>query len=130
MLSLLLTATVTTLIYMQLNPGIRCQAVRSSGIADVYETVQLPAIDDEVSHFNVRIPDMITITSHCVSVENIYCQLTLRYVNWKILFYFEQQQLFHKSLMTTDCTNHGIETQLFRYIIYSQVMGNENGSLT
>ena len=80
MMSLLLTATVTTLIYMQLNPGRRCQAVRASGIADVYKSVQLPAIDDEVSHFNVGIPDMVTITNHCVSFENIYSQLTLRYV--------------------------------------------------
>ena len=28
---------------------------------------------------------------------------------------------------TLNCTIHGIEIQLFCYIIYSQVMGNENG---
>ena len=33
-------------------------------------------------------------------------------------------------LSTLNCTIHGIEMQLFCYIIYSQVMGNGNGLLT
>ena len=34
------------------------------------------------------------------------------------------------NIQSLNCTIHGIKIQLFCYVIYSQVMGNENGLLT
>ena len=60
----------------------------------------------------------------------IFSDLTTWYLAWAGRHSLRIRLKYHCASISLNCTIHGIEIHLFRYIIYSKVMGNENGLLT